>query len=102
MKSAQRMTVHAWGFYKDGEPRMPDGISVSGETPHDAFSRIRANITHHGGLNTKTRVVRTLDGLFVGAEWETPERDGGSVAHMWHKVMREGDPWPMPPMRQGG
>ena len=91
-----RLTIHAWGFFENGCPRTPDGIAVSAESPHDAFARIRANITHHGGLNTNTRILRTLDGWFIGADWETPEREDGSAARMWHKVSREADSWPMP------
>jgi len=97
-----RLTVHAWGFFKDDRPRTPSGIAVSAETPHDAFARIRANITHHGGLNTNTRVTRTLDGWFLGAEWETPQREDGSANRMWHVVTQESESWPMPGLSESG
>lgn len=80
--------VHIDGFY-DGDVKRVDGMNVSvcpaGESPYDAFCRIRSNIHHFGGEVEKIRRTVPLGGgPAVAIEWESPTH--GKAAHMWHMV----------------
>ena len=93
-------TIHACGFYTDDRPRV-DGMSVAvcpdGETPYQAFTRIRSNIHHFGGEIESIRTMRPLDvGGPVRIEWGSPAHD--ATARMWHVVTSaSADDWKAKP-----
>lgn len=85
--------AHVWGFYDDdGRPTFPDGVAVSEETAYEAFCRLRRHVHHFGSDMESLRTTRTLDGWFVGAEFDVPPR--GQAARIWHRVMQVQNGWP--------
>lgn len=93
-------SIHLWGFFDaNGKPRQPDGAAPSDLTPYHHHRLIERNVAHFGGTIANLRTTRTLDGLLVGTEFETPERADGSAARMWHQIVQPREPWRDPTLR---
>jgi len=88
------LTVHAWGFVRDDVWGPPNGASATSETPTEVHNRVVSNIQHFGGKIDHLVSTWGLDGWLAGTAFETPERDDGAAAHMWHVIQQASDPWP--------
>lgn len=98
-------SVHLFGFFAADDPTRPErptSAAPSTLTPWEHFERLRRHIAHWGDDLTDCRTTRTLDGLFVAAEWTCPPREGRDKP-MWHMVAPPAEVWadfptrPIPP-----
>lgn len=99
--------VHITGFFVRDSKRVANmGVSTCpvGETPYDAFVRVKSNIEHFGGTVTRVNCTWPIGGRrrdAVRIEFESPAR--GLAARMWHVVTAApADEWAaMPPVETG-
>lgn len=86
------LCIHIWGFYnEDGTPRLPDKAAAENRVAVNVFKYVRENLEAHGGTIENLRVTRSLDGWFVGCDFDVPAH--GKAAHMWHRIVTTSEPW---------
>ena len=98
----REMTVHIWGFVRDGQWEPPNGASATPETPAEVHNRVVSNIQHFGGDITGLVSTWGEAGWLAGTKFETPERDDGrsrSSGNMWHLIQAAQEAWPAKPAR---
>lgn len=92
-------SVHLFGFFEADDlsrPNLPSGAAPSSLTPWEHFERLRRHHAHFGDEVTDCKTTRTLDGLFVAAEWVSPPRAGdghGATRPIWHMVTPPSEMW---------
>lgn len=93
----QIRSVHLYGFFADDDtarPERPRNAAPSTLTTWEHFERLRRHFAKWGDEVTDCRTTRTLDGLFVAAEWTCPARSNESRDKpMWHMVVPPDDMW---------
>ena len=80
-----RQTVHAYGF---SDKAVAERVGLcDGETPHQAFERIRSNIEHFGGEVVHVKYMWPLGESRESAtaiQFDAPAHD--DTAGMWHLI----------------
>lgn len=96
-RTAEINSVHMFGFFEDDDldrPELPTKAAPSPLTTWEHFERLRRHFAHWGDEVTDCRTTRTLDGLFVAAEWTCPAREGERRRKpMWHMVVPPDSMW---------